>query len=211
MTLTSTLFWMLKIVGAWNLCENTYMNHRTAVCMQSRDCYQVRSTAAHREREDDALLQRMHAATVRLDMVLEGSTSPAVALKKAQASYIKRWKEQSADFSEVLAAWNVARATAANVTTDFTSVSFTSNSSNVMSGRSPGRHGATATNSPKSGSKIDGVLQRLSQDESNISAVAAIATPAHARSTALRADASPKHVDHVNPNTRCSTVHCRFN
>jgi hypothetical protein len=162
----------------------------------------VRSTAAHREREDDALLQRMHAATVRMDMVLEGSTSPAVALKKAQASYIKRWKEQSVEFSEIVAAWNVARVTAANVTTDLTSVSFTSNASNVMSRRSPGRHGAMGTNSPKSG-KVDGMLQRLSQDESNISAVAATATPAHTRPTALRAEASPKHADHVNPNIRC--------
>ena len=150
------------------------------------------------QREDDAVLQRMHAATVRMDMLLEGSTSAAVALKKAQASYVKRWKEQSAEFSEMSAAWSMARVSAANVTTDFTSASFSSNSSNLMSRRSPGKHGSSA----KSEGKANGTLQRLSQDESNISAVAAAATPAHARSSAVRAQASPK-ADHTNPNMRC--------
>ncbi len=144
------------------------------------------------------MLQRMHAATVRMDMLLEGSTSAAVALKKAQAAYVKRWKEQSAEFSEMSAAWSMARVSAANVTTDFTSASFSSNSSNLMSRRSPGKHGSSA----KSEGKANGTLQRLSQDESNISAVAAAATPAHARSSAVRAQASPK-ADHTNPNMRC--------
>lgn len=163
----------------------------------------MRSTASHRQREDEAQLQSMHAATVRMDMVLEGSTSSAVALKKAQTSYVKRWKERSTEYSEIVAAWNVARASAANVTTDLTSVSFTSNSSNLMSRRSPGKHGSS---SQKYGSKADGAFTRLSQDDSNISAVATTATPAHARSSALRADVSPKHDDKVNPNIRCCEI-----
>ena len=164
---------------------------------------QVRSTAAHRQREDEALLQRMHAAAVRLDMVLEGSTSPAISLRKAQALYVKRWKEQSREYSEVLAAWSVARAAAADATTDLTSVSFTSNSSNLMPRRSPGKDG---TGSQRLSSKSDGALQRLSHDESNISAVAAAATPAHARSSAPRANVSPKNIEKINPNVRYCRV-----
>jgi hypothetical protein len=145
------------------------------------------------------VLQRMHAAAVRMDMVLEGSTGPAVALRKAQASYVKRWKEQSTAFSEISAAWNVARTAAANATTDLTSVSFTSNSSNLMPKRSPGKH---ASGSQRSSGKLDGALQRLSHDESDLSAVAATATPAHTRSSALAAELSPKINEKVNPNTR---------
>jgi hypothetical protein len=161
---------------------------------------QVRSTAAHQQREDEALLQRMHAATARMDMVLEGSTSTAVTLRKAQIVYVKRWKEQMREYSEILAAWNVARASAADATTDLTSVSFTSNSSNLMSKRSPGKN---ALNSQKMGSRNDGTLQRLSQDESNLSAVAATATPAHARSSVSRTNVSPKTSDKMNANVRC--------
>jgi hypothetical protein len=161
---------------------------------------QVRSTAAHRQREDEALLLRMHEATARMDMVMDGSTSPAVTLRKAQMLYVKRWKEQLREYSEILAAWNMARASAADATTDLTSVSFTSNSSNLMSKRSPGRDGLSSL---KIGSKNDGTLQRLSQDESDLSAVAATATPAHARSNVPRSNVSPKGIDKVNPNIRC--------
>jgi hypothetical protein len=169
------------------------------VAFTSYRLVQVRSSAAHRQREDEALLQRMHAAAARMDMVLEGSTSPAVALRKAQILYSKRCKEQMKEYAENLAAWNLARASAADATTDLTSASFTSNLSNLMTKRSPGKDGVS---SQKISSTNDKNLQRLSQDESNLSAVAATATPAHSRSSALQAHASAKHIDAVNPNVR---------
>ena len=168
----------------------------------SRFSSQVRSTAAQRQHEDEAALQRMHAATVRMDMMMEGNTSAAVALRKAQISYVKHWKEQSMEYSEVVAAWNVARAAATNVTTDLTSVSFTSNSSNLMSKRSPAKQ---ASISQRLSGSAGGAPQRLSQDDSTLSAVAATATPAHARTSAARTEVSPINVDKVNPSLR---YHC---
>ena len=167
--------------------------------LESLHCSQVSSSAAQRQREDEAVLQRMHATTVRLDTMMQGNTSAAVALRKAQTAYVKRWKEQSMEYSEVVAAWNVARSAAANVTTDLTSVSFTSNSSNLMSRRSPAKQ--TSASQRLSGS-VGGAPHRLSQDDSTLSAVAATATPAHARSSASRTEVSPINVDKVNPSLR---------
>ena len=172
---------------------------RCCMTLESLNCSQVSSSAAQRQREDEAVLQRMHATTVRLDTMMQGNTSAAVALRKAQTAYVKRWKEQSMEYSEVVAAWNVARSAAANVTTDLTSVSFTSNSSNLMSRRSPAKQ--TSASQRLSGS-AGGAPQRLSQDDSTLSAVAATATPAHARSSASRTEVSPINVDKVNPSLR---------
>ena len=175
---------------------------RSSICRMAHHlCHvtQVCSTALHRQREDEDMLQRMHAAIVRIDMVLEGSTSPAAALRKSQSSYVKRWKEQSKEFSEIVAAWNVARVSAANATTDLTSVSFTSNSSNLMSRRSPAKLDYA---SQKMNSNADGAFLRLGHDDSNISAVVATATPAQTRSKASKTEDLHHNADRINPNIR---------